>query len=171
VNEETVRGCVETNVSVTDTLSVPAYVAVICTVCVDPTAIDPILNVALEAPAGTVNCCTGPFMVLTEGRTTLWLDALSVTRMPPVGAVSLRVSVAVVDWPPLMVVGFTVSVFSTVVELELEDDPDDELDDAVELLWHAAKPASERHSRLPIKKRLTRTIHSPKGWSPQTFKL
>ncbi|HXZ20282.1 MAG TPA: hypothetical protein VEG63_10050 [Candidatus Acidoferrales bacterium] len=85
----------------------------------------------------------------------------------------MRVNVAVVDCPPLIAVGFTVSELSTIVvdELEDEDELDVELDDALELLWHAARPVSERHSRLPIKKRLTRTIHSPECWSPQTFKL
>jgi len=103
-------------------------------------------------------------MVLTDGRTTLWLEALSVTMMPPAGAAAVRVRVAVVDCPPLIVVGLTVSELSSIVVDELEDEDElDELDDVLELLWHAARPASERHSRLPIKKRLTRTIHSPEG--------
>ncbi|HYA95213.1 MAG TPA: hypothetical protein VEC95_02970 [Terriglobales bacterium] len=118
-------------------------------------------------PAGMVTCWIGPDMVLIMGKMTLSLEPESVTTAPPAGAAAVSVSVAVVDCPPFTETGFTVIVLSVAAVDELEEELELELDDAVELLPQAAKLASVTHSRPPIKKGLTRSIHSPRDWSPR----
>jgi hypothetical protein len=66
---------------------------------VDVTLVVETLNVALVAPAGTV----------TLGGTAAGLIDDSCTVAPPDGAVSLSVTVAVADEPPVTVVGVTAS--------------------------------------------------------------
>ena len=124
-----------------------------------------ILKLKVASPSGMVTCWIGPLMVLMVGKMTLSLEAESITTAPPAGAAAVSVTVAVVGCPPFTEVGFTVIVLSVagVDELEEELEVELELDVALELPPQAARPPSAAHSRLPTKKRLTRSIHSPRA--------
>jgi hypothetical protein len=81
-------------------------VAVMVAVLVEPMGLVFTVNVTLVLPAGTV---------IEAGRVARLLLLANITRVPPLGAAPVKVTVPVTDVPPVVVVGASETKESAVV--------------------------------------------------------